>query len=60
MQALAAASLVGIDPLSMLRAAPLERAALLAVLQSAGELATERDDALANRIINALARAMKR
>lgn len=51
---------VGIDPVSFLKADPLLRGVLLDVAERALRINAERDDALARRIINALAESLKR
>lgn len=59
-ETVAAAALVGIDPVTLLRADPLLRNVLLDVAQSGVKLAAIRDESLARRIINTLAESLKR
>lgn len=51
---------VGVDPVAVLYADPIERELLLDVIESAARRQMERDEALARRIIAALAEALKR
>jgi hypothetical protein len=60
LDALAVAATVGIDPVAVQRADPIERELMLAVIDGAVRRQEERDEALARRIIAALAEAIKR
>lgn len=51
---------LGIDPTTVLRADPIERALLQAALPHAHAYAQQRDQQLAERIIAELGRALKR
>lgn len=60
MRALAFGATVGVSPRDLLRADPLERRVLLAVVDKAIELQDDRDRALANRIVNGVVEAWNR
>jgi energy-converting hydrogenase Eha subunit E len=51
---------VGVAPVSIIRADPVERDLLLEVAEVGVRLLDERDDALARRIIGELGNALKR
>jgi hypothetical protein len=51
---------VGVDPVAILRADPLLRGVLLDVAERGIHVASERDTALARRIINSLAESLKK
>jgi hypothetical protein len=59
-ETLAVAASVGVDPVAILRADPLLRGVLLDVAERGIHVASERDTALARRIINSLAESLKK
>jgi hypothetical protein len=59
-ETLAVAAMVGVAPESIVRADPLERELLIDVAEVGIRLQTDRDEALARRIIGTLAEALKR
>ena len=54
------AAALGIDPGRILRADPVERPLLVAAFEHAAKLQSDRDEALAKRVMAELAAAMKR